>query len=203
MTTVNDWINRALRLAGALGGGIVATGQEAADGLEAANGLILGLPEIGAAAPLREVIITADYTAGEDERVVNSGGYVVTLPDTIQEGGATRTPRNGARVVVVTGDAAVTHLYLVNSGWHQVSGLAITDPAPLGPEFYTGLCAILAVHLAPEYDQTPSETVVALATAGRLAIASQFWKAVEVSAAPEFYVMSDMGFPGDPGWMQT
>lgn len=194
MATVLDWVGRSLRMLGVLAAGQVPSGQKAADALEAANGLILGLPQIGYAPSLREVIITADYTAGEDERVVNGGGYVVTLPSTVDDCGDVRAPRNGARVVTVAAGAAVTSIYLSNSGWHQVSGLALTDPAPLGPELYTGLCAVLAVHLGPEFDQEPSPAVVSLAQAGLVSMAAQFWREVAVTGPEEFSRMSDMGF---------
>lgn len=194
MATVLDWIGRSMRMLGVLAAGQVPSGQKAADALEAANGLILGLPQIGYAPSLKEVIITADYAAGEDERVVNVGGHVVTPPCTIDDCGETRTPRNGARVVTVTNGAAITHIYLSNSGWQKVSGLALTDPAPLGPELYTGLCAVLAVHLGPEFDQEPSAAVVALAQAGLVSMAAQFWRDVAVTGPDEFSHMSDMGF---------
>lgn len=195
--TVLDWVSRSMRMLGVIAAGQVPTGQRGQDALEVANGLILSLPEIGMAPTLREVIISADYTAGEDERIVNISGadLTISLPETIDDCGTLRTPRNGARVVV-TGDTAITFIYLANSGWHQVSGLELTDPAPLGPELYTGLCAVLAVHLGPEYDQEPSASVVALAQAGLIAISTQFWRSVEVSAPSEFLVMSDSGYGG-------
>lgn len=193
MTTVLNWISRSLRMLGALATGEVAAGQEAKDALEAANGLILGLPEIGLAPTLTEVIITADYTAGEDERVVNDGGHTVTLPTTIDDCGEARSPRNGARVVVVAAGAATTSICLSNSGWETVSGLTLTDPAPLGPELYTGLCALLAVHLAPEYGVEPSAVVTSFAQGSRTQIADQFAREVEVCGPDEFAVMSDTG----------
>ena len=199
MTTVLDWIGRSLRMLGVLPAGRVPSGQMAADALSVANGLIMGLPEIGMAPTLTEVVITADYTAGEDERVVNISGLdlTITLPETLTTNGQTRTPRNGARVVV-TGNSAITFIYLANSGWHQVSGLDLNSTAPLGPELYTGLCAVLAVHLGPEFDQEPSASVIALAQAGLVSIATQFWRSVEVSASPEFLISSDSGY-GDHG----
>lgn len=197
MTTVLNWISRSLRMLGAIGTGEIAAGQEAKDALEAVNGLILGLPEIGLAPTLTEVIISADYTAGEDERIVNNGGYAVTLPTTIDDCGETRSPLNGARVVVVAAGVATTSIYLSNSGWETVSGLKLTDTAPLGPEVYTGLCGLLAVHLAPEYGVEPNATVVGFATGGRTQIADQFQREVEVTGPDEFSRMSDMGIGGD------
>lgn len=197
MTTVLDWISRSMRMLGVLAAGQVPDGQRGQDALEVANGLLLSLPEIGMAPTLTEVVITSDYTAGEDERIVNISGedLTINLPETIDDCGEVRTPRNGARVVVA-GDTAITFVYLANSGWQQVSGLALTDPAPLGPELYTGLCAILAVHLSPEYDQEPSASVVALAQAGLTGISTQFWRSVDVGASPEFLIMSDAGYGG-------
>lgn len=186
-----------MRMIGALGAGVTPDGQEADDALEAANGLILGLPSVGSALDLREVIISGPYTAGEDERIVNPSDFAVTLPATLQDGGGVRTPRNGARVVDVRSTGAVTSIYLSSSGWERVSGLGLKDTAPLGPEHYTGLCALLAVHLAPDHDQTPNDTVVALATAGQLAIAAQFWRDVPVGAPLEYVARSEMGLPGD------
>lgn len=183
-------------MVGVLRAGQVPTGQTGADALEAANGLIMGLREVGQARDLREVIASANYTANEDELIVKTDEDVtVTLPRFITECGADRLPRNGARVVIA-GEQPVTWIYLKKVGWQKVSGLALTDPAPLGEEHFTGLSALLAVHLAPDFDQTPSETTVALAQDGRLALAAAFWREVDVPAAPEFTVMSDMGHGG-------
>lgn len=198
--TVLDWIGRSMRMLGVLQAGKVPSGQRAKDALDAANGLILGLPEIGLAPNLKEVIASGSYAAGEDERVVDptGGPLTVTLPATINDCGQTRTPHNGARVVVA-GKTPVTHIYLSNSGWHQVSGLELTDPAPLGDELYTAICAVLAVHLAPEWDVEPNETTVALAQSGLMSLAAQFWRAEAVTGPPEYVLMSDKGYGYDSG----
>lgn len=200
MTTVLDWIARSMRMLGVLTAGRVPDGKMAADALEAANGLILALPEVGNAPTLKEVIVSGDYEAGENERIVNTTGadITVTLPETIKDCGRERTPVNGARVVIA-GDAPITFIYLSNSGWHKVSGLTLNDAAPLGGELYTGLCAVLAVHLAPEYDVEPSATIVSLAQAGLLNLATQFWTEEDVTGPAEYVLMSDKGYGWDSG----
>lgn len=195
--TVLDWISRSLRMLGVLRRGQVPSGTLAADALEAANGLILSLRQVGAAGNLKEVIVTANYTAGENERIVNNLGddLIVTLPETITDCGEVRVPRNGSRVVIA-GNEPVTFIYVASIGWQKVSGLELSDPAPLGPELYTGLCAVLAVHLGPDHDQEPSETVVALAQAGLVSIGAQFWREVSVPAGDEYVIGPDMGYSG-------
>lgn len=87
MTTCRDVLAEALRSFKALAPGDDPTVDELNSGLVAIQNLLLDLHE--ARGPLIEVDVSADYTAGENQRVRVQNGYTVTitLPNSVQDFG--------------------------------------------------------------------------------------------------------------------
>lgn len=169
------------------------TAQEGADGLAAFQAMLWTLPALGMGDPgLTPVLLTDDtaYEAGEDELITYTGtnpdGAPITLPTTItSEQGCTidpRAPRNGARVQIAGGSQ---YLYVITRGaWVDLSGLAVNDDSPLGPEHDEGLAAMLAVRIADEYDAQPKAATVAMAARAERDLHVRFRKRKTVWAEP-------------------
>lgn len=188
MTIQTDIIAPAFRLAKIRGAGEDPSPDEEADALTVFQGILYAL--LVARAPLTDVIISADYTAGENERIFNtgSGAETITLPETITDTTVTsgeRPPKNGA-IVEIAGETHQATVYVSHFGaWKQLQGLVLTDESPLGPAHNRDLVAILALHLVPEYlDHEPSAVLVALAQQARTSIRQRFRQSKAVPFDP-------------------
>lgn len=166
--TIRDTLTRAVRMTGVRALGDDPGAEEFDAGLTALQSMIDSFVALGG--PLTDVLITADYTAGENERVTSDGGpFAVSLPDTVTDSktGQPRAPRNGA-VVEVCGATPQAYVYCAQlAAWKPTKGLTFASDQPFGPEHDEGLAAMTAVRLAPDLQTTPSQWVVALAEQGR------------------------------------
>lgn len=175
--------------------------DEAASGLEAFQAFINDLPATLGATWVDRVK-SANYTAGEDERItIASGSPTITLPTLIYDAdmsgvptGTTynsstmRPPMDGARVQVVTQSSGASVLYFWRSDraeWMSCEALAATDESPLSASMDRFLPAMLAVELQPEYGQDLSPLVIGLNDKGwsRLRARYRARKVVAVEAA--------------------
>lgn len=169
--TLRQLITRALRLIGVVGSGRpVPAAYDAATALEAFKHLLTQAIGNGVFYPLTDVVIEADYTAGENERIVNRENVAITLPLTIDTAdpvtGETteRTPYDRSVVLAV---GAATYLYDADqAGWIAIENLTLDSVAPLGVRYGTALAALLAMEIAPEYGVEPSPSLVAMANDG-------------------------------------
>lgn len=185
MGTVRETLIGAIRMTGARGLEDTPSAAETAMALEAFQSLLNQLPRVA----LTDVLISANYTAGENERVFNtSGGAVtITLPQTVTDSitGETRAPRNGS-VVEIADATPERHIYISELGsWQEYSNLAETDPQPFGSEHEQGLRAMLAVRVAADL-QVPklSDWVVEAAVVGRRTIRQRFKQPVTITTDP-------------------
>lgn len=175
--TLEDVARRAYRLAGYLKFDDEPTPSEFANALQAVQGVYYEV--LVQFAPLKDVRISAAYTAKENERVFNSADdpYIVTLPEEIADTDATdgyRPPENGA-VVEVAGATHQAYVYVSHYGaWKQLHGLSLSDAQPLGPAHDQDVSAMLAVRLAPEIPSQLPPATISLAEAGRKAIRHRF-----------------------------
>lgn len=115
---------------------------------------------------LTDVLIDADYEAGENERIQSTGGpFTVTLPTTIvdDQTGDTRAPRDLA--VVVKADTGIASVYSAPSAaWQTLSGLDLTSDAPMSERSFDGLASLLAVRLAADFPSQITPTIALAAS---------------------------------------
>lgn len=167
-----------MRLLGLIEDGGAPSATELADGLQSLQAMIDGLPALMLGGPWIDVDVTADYTAGEDQRIRLTDPLAtvdITLPATIEDTDletGTRAPRNGARVQIVgmlSGSPyRATYVYSSYLGaWVRIDALTLSSDNPLGPEHDDGLAALLAQRFAPEFSVTASNMVDQMAVRGR------------------------------------
>jgi len=180
MATVQDIVRRALRAMGVLTAGEVPSGQDAADGVERFQSLILGLPGLLHGGRWNDVTTDGAYTAKEGDRITVTAPGVVTLPATVEDGdtGCTRAPRDLAKVQILgTASNAGLWLYAGSVGeWRKADGLTISSQSPLGPEDDEGLAAQLAGNMVEEYGAEVSARTLDLAQISARSIRSRLYR---------------------------
>lgn len=128
---------------------------DAAEGLESLIGFYKDLVASGALGALTATIISADYEAAENVRIVNTGvtPYAITLPQTIEDEDAedsVRTPRERS-IVEIAGEAPALWIYEARlGGWTDILSLSLTDEAPLTAAFGNSFISRFAVDIADE-----------------------------------------------------
>ena len=162
-------IKRALRRLGVLASGTEPTADEAADALECLQGILLRAISEGALGTLQDVIATDGMVAPENSRVLLNNVAVddITLPDTVTESGSERPTRDGSVVVIsdTFTDQTVTYIYDGDEGeWLAVETMGLTSKVPLSLRDVIGLSAYLAVEIADEYGQEPSQATAIAAS---------------------------------------
>lgn len=155
MTTCGDIISLGLRKAHQVAVGATPAAEESAAGLITLQAMYDEMVGRGAFGRLTEVLATADYTAGENQRIYNNIAtpVTITLPETVIDlyTGAARPPRDRS-IVVVVGATPGIYCYSAPLGsWARMSSLILTDLAPLAERSVDGLASYLATHLAEEY----------------------------------------------------
>lgn len=173
--TVRDTITRAIGMTGARPLGDTPDAAETAAALTAFQSMLLALPRPA----LTEVLISANYTAGENERITDtSGAATVTRPSTVTDAttGLVRPPMDGAIVEVASATTPTRHIFSAElKTWMSFGALALDDAQPFGPTMDEGLAAMLAVRLAgPVFQRQPDAAVVQLASEGRRRIRQRF-----------------------------
>jgi hypothetical protein len=170
MATCLAVIKRALRMISAVDVGLEPDADQAADSLEALQGLYTHLITSGTLGQFADVIaIISPYVANENERILNGTGaaLVVTKPVVVTDFSQPtnqRSPRDLAKIVI-TGVSPQTWTYDAHlAAWVQIEGLTLTSEAPWSVRLSAGLSALLALHVLSEYrDAVPAPTVAALA----------------------------------------
>jgi len=206
MATASSLINRALRKIGRLGAGRDARTNDAQDALDALRGLYLAWIASGAFGRLADVVVNADYTAGENMRVVRPIGVTatITLPDFVpmyaeplpynrerqyytnyeSVDGNNRPPRDGA-VVVITDQATATNQTWIYDGyvktWREIGEMALIDNAPLSTSDPEGLAAVLAMEIADQFAGDISPTTARAAVRFTTSLTSRFSMPRQVS----------------------
>jgi hypothetical protein len=183
MMTCRQIVTRSLRMLGVLGEGNAApNAAQGADGLEVFIALYNGLMGTGCFGPLTDVLITTNYTAGENERVIDATGLLtVTLPLTVAvtlcDGQPydptceTTRPVEDRSIVLQPGATPIASIFDADlNAWTDVNTLTLDSTAPLSGRFGTALCAILAQNMAPEYGLEPPPAILGLADAGHAAL---------------------------------
>jgi hypothetical protein len=175
MTTLRTILTRAMRMTRARPVGDDPDGAEMTAALEEAQSMFLVFP----IRRLTSVLVEANYTAKENERVLNtSGGAItVTLPETITTDGSERAVQNGA-MVEVSGTTVERYIYIAELGaWKDLTGLTLDSENPFGPTHDGDVAAMIAARIAgPVFQTEAPQDVLALANAGRTNIRNAFWQ---------------------------
>lgn len=172
MATCREIITSALRKPNLIAMGEAPAAEDAAEALTILQSLYDEMVALGSFGRLAEVIITADYEAGENERIYNNGAvtYSVTLPETIDDAAAengVRPPRDCALVAVV-GASPAAYIYTASRGaWDDMSGLGLSSYAPLSDRSRDGLAALLAVRVCEANGRSVPQVVANTASAFR------------------------------------
>lgn len=157
MTTCRDTVTLALRQARVVGIGRAPRDSEAAEGMIALQSLYDGMFADGPLGPFTDVYATEDYTAQENERIV-ADNATITIPDTIEEDGVTRTPKDLSAVIVITDTTQKNYVFSLGR-WQVCDALTLDDDAPLANRDATGLAALLAIQYAEMFGaQLPPAT---------------------------------------------
>lgn len=208
MATCQALIKRSLRMLGELASGREPSSNEAADALQALQGLYKHLVATGTLGRLRDVLTATNYTAGENERVINtSGGAItITLPTTVTDyndyssaagstydygfcgsGNGTRAPRDRS-VVVKAGATPTTWIYDADlAAWVDIDGLTLTSAAPFTQKLETGMAALLATHIASEYREGPVSPMVSVGAAQCVSALTRRADSPATVAASEYF----------------
>jgi hypothetical protein len=144
MTTCRDIVTLALRQARIVGIGRTPRAAESDEGMIALQSLYDGMFADGPLGPFTDVYATSDYTAQENERII-ADGATITVPDTIEEKGKTRTPKDLSAVIVVTDTTQKNYVFSLGR-WQVCDALTLDSEAPLANRNMTGLSALLAMH---------------------------------------------------------
>ena len=162
MATCSDLIKGAFRRAGISRDLDEVRPREMDRGMQVLQDIYLGLIGSGAFGRMNDVVVTADYDAEEQDRIlVNTGDDVtVTLPATVDDAYAengVRPPRDGTIVIVTDAlsTARKTYIYDATSDvaagmWSAVEDMELSTQAPLAVRYRAGLEARMAVRLSEE-----------------------------------------------------
>lgn len=147
-----------MRALGALASGDDPTVDELTDSLSAVQDLLYDLHQ--ARGPMRDIDVTDDWTAGENQRIrIQAGADInVTLPNSVRtfpycrpydydfqgqtsnpiqgstgiaDGVEFRQPRDGTRIEIVGVNQALYFYRSDTNSWMAASGLALDDELPL------------------------------------------------------------------------
>jgi hypothetical protein len=177
MATCRQVVTAALRKLGLLDPEESLENAEAVTGLGVLQGFYQHLLNGGAFGRISDVLITADYTAKENERIAYSGetSATITLPTVIRDAvtGQDRAPLDHAVVIVVGSDPAQNFVYDGSFGdWCAIENLTLDTYAPFTNRLQ--IAAPLAVYCAPEYGREASPGVQREAAGVMLALLQRF-----------------------------
>ncbi len=194
--TISDVVRLAMQRLRLVAAGEAVTSTEATDGLIAFQSMVDGWATNGLFGRLNDVIPTGNYTAAEQDRVINDGGYVITLPTIIQPqltyfpyypdsstlGVLTtvspRPPRDLSQIEVMTAGNSVRSFYDAHlRAWIPVQALALTDTAPLATRGVQGLASCLALQIADDYDVQPTPGVQRVASLFMFGLSARYGSA--------------------------
>lgn len=168
MANCNDIIRRALHMTNIVPMGEPPSADEAAFGMDALQSMYDAWVEGGMFGRLKDVYKTEAYEAKEQERVITPAASI-TLPATVEAVGEVRAPRELACIVTIVGGEQTNRIYH-RGAWVNLSGLALSDEAPLSERGMFGLSAALALVIAETFQKGVVSTAVA--NAGRQFIGS-------------------------------
>ncbi len=198
MTTCREILADALSALGVVTFGGEATADEIEGGLAAMATILLDLHE--SRGPMREIDVSADFVASEDQRVrvAADAQVVVTLPNSIRwtrprgtsdygcvgsdrdpasagsigaaDGVQSRPPRDGARVEIVGVTQALYFYRSDLNAWVSVGPLTIDGSSPLNTRYNGALAALVAERLCDPMNVAPTPTLAKRIARGNAAL---------------------------------
>lgn len=196
MATCRDIVKMAMQRLRQLRAGEDPTGTEAEDGMVILQSLYDTWVSDGLFGRLNDTIPSADYTAQEQDRVINDGGYTITLPLTISNNvpmgsyyprwpderiwtalqtTVSRPPRDRSMIEVVQSGAVQRSIYEKSQrAWTRIEALALADRAPLSDKGALGLASCLAMVWAPDFGAQPDPFVMQQAMTFKWGISARY-----------------------------
>ncbi len=187
MQTCADIITRALRKARIYAPGETPSDDEMNDGLDELQNLYEQWGSSGMFGRLTDVLTDDDYDAAANERILVSGGAVVTIPTSFEVDGEDVPPYDTAFIEIIDTDASIVTRYLYENGvWGAIGDLVLTDLAPLSGRGRSGLAACLAMSLAEEFGAQIGPGVQRQAAAFKTALSLK-WGGDALRSTPEYF----------------
>lgn len=158
MATCSDIIKGAFRRSGMSRDVDEVRPREMDRGLQVLQDVYMGLVASGAFGRFNDVLVTDDYDAKEQDRIlVNTEASVtISYPQTVEDDsaeGGYRPPLDGSAIITtdVYSTDIVAHVYdATYAAWTPIEGLALASYAPLSSRYRAALEARLAVRLCEE-----------------------------------------------------
>lgn len=176
MTTCNEIVTLALRMANVVPIRAVPTASEGEMGLQVLQGMFDQWVWSGMFGRLTDVDKSASYTPTETgERIRISSGSV-TLPDTVSRDGETLPPYDLSLIEVVdtANETRTVNLYDATVGaWVPINALSLTDECPLANRGQNGLASCLAVAWAETFGVELTAGIARNAANFRMALAAR------------------------------
>lgn len=213
---VDALVRSALRKLGALPSGAEIEASEGVEALGSLRQMYLEMVGGGMFGRQCDVYVPAnssDFTASDRGRrytVDSLQGIAITLPDAVQDTwyrwdygrewlppqvnvepalSGTRPPLDGAVVTAASLSKDETRTFVYDSSlarWISLQDLEMTSDAPLSTRYGDGLACLLAIRLAPEYDQDPAGAVIVGAATARSMMANR-WDSERRTVRGTFY----------------
>ena len=182
MATCSDLIKGAFRRAGLSRDLDEVRPREMDRALQVLQDVYLGLVGSGAFGRFNDVLVTADYEAEEQDRIlVNTEDDIsITYPQTVADDaaeGGYRPPRDGAAIMTtdVYSTDIVVHIYdAAYAAWTLIEELTLASYAPLSVRYRAGLEARLAVRLCEENGMAVTPELRRQEAQGILALVSRY-----------------------------
>lgn len=150
MPTCRDIVTLAMKQAQILAPGAEPTAGEAADGMDALQGLYEGWVSGGMFGQLTDDIVSVGGAALLQHRITATDGAVITLPTTVDRDGDDLAPYDLSVVEIIDATGRKVHLFEAGT-WRQIDALGLSDKAPLASRGRDGLAACLAMSFAEQF----------------------------------------------------
>ncbi len=175
-----DIICRAFRRIGVIAGGQLPLPSESDDALEILKGIHRRLIADGALGVLTEISVEGEYTACPGQRITAGPNATITLPDSATD-----------MAVICIVDPARNQVdeYIYDGRskkWDTIDDLDLSAPAILANRDPIGLSCYLALELADEYGQQPTQFTIQNAARWQIGITHN-WSAEPVTARGTYY----------------
>lgn len=182
MPTCSEIISSAFRKAGVRDAAATLTAVEGQVGMELLQELYDEWVSKGLFGRAADVLISADYTMEEGDRVLSNNGetdITITFPETVTDAdtGEERPIKDYTVCIVSDVDSTLRRVYLYDShygGWTRLDSLTLDSFAPLSLRFPAGLKAHVALKRAAEDGFAANPVHAREAAMMNLALANRF-----------------------------